>query len=299
MNEDKKALITTVKYVTGGQNLTIGQTYRYNHGDCTAGVDVRKRLYVTVKRDGLLCYCHNCGIGAFVKGDNTRANVVEGRDDAKRDYIPTPDELKVMTGTSPPVWAERRIAGLQSRGIYNAEIPLILQDAEYCYLIAYDYALLRTTEDAIDVVYFRDYLGFQKRNMAYPKVALPKYVTYRANRSLTMASMLIPVEQKSVDGVIVVEDLLSGINMVLAGYAAYVLYGCSMNIVDFNAKYRRISGDPPIYVWLDNDNAGIIRMSEQMSVRLGLIAPTYNVLVEKDPKDVADPSELIGKYNAR
>ena len=52
-------------------------------------------------------------------------------------------------------------------------------------------------------------------------------------------------------------------------------------------------------MWLDNDNAGIIRMGEQMRVRLGLIAPTYNVLVEKDPKDVADPSELIGKYNAR
>ena len=39
-------------------------TARYNHEDCPAGTDTRRRLYVTRKADAphlVLAYCHNCG----------------------------------------------------------------------------------------------------------------------------------------------------------------------------------------------------------------------------------------------
>ena len=41
--------------------MDVGETVRINHADCEAGEDTRRRLYITMKPDILLGYCHNCG----------------------------------------------------------------------------------------------------------------------------------------------------------------------------------------------------------------------------------------------
>lgn len=43
----------------------IGSEVRYNHTNCPAGTDTRKRLYIRKTADGYLAYCHNCGRGGI------------------------------------------------------------------------------------------------------------------------------------------------------------------------------------------------------------------------------------------
>jgi len=50
--------------------LMMGSTVHVNHVDCPAGVDTRRRLYVTRNKapsDLLVWYCHNCGQGGAFK----------------------------------------------------------------------------------------------------------------------------------------------------------------------------------------------------------------------------------------
>lgn len=60
---------------SAGALLAVGQTIHVNHEGCLAGVDARRRLYITRKMTDSghttdLAYCHNCGAG-FVNGDST------------------------------------------------------------------------------------------------------------------------------------------------------------------------------------------------------------------------------------
>lgn len=43
----------------------VDEQVNINHENCTAGIDRKSRLYIKRTNDGIVAYCHNCGLGGY------------------------------------------------------------------------------------------------------------------------------------------------------------------------------------------------------------------------------------------
>src|SRR5271165_6572543 len=69
------------EYKKGEKSLALGEQIHINHEDCSAGIDVKRRLYIKRVPGGLISYCHHCSGSGFFRLDDYPK--IEGQDNYK------------------------------------------------------------------------------------------------------------------------------------------------------------------------------------------------------------------------
>lgn len=218
----------------------VGKLVRINHTDCPAGLDRKKRLYIKRVDDKIIAYCHNCGC----KGIYT-------------------------TTTHKP----RNISVLKN--LHNkVEHTVTVQDVKF----PKDFTtnLMEFSKEALD--WLRKYIdvaAIKAHSIGYSpsmqRVILPVFnddgvLIFWQGRSLCKEHTPKYYNMKSVDKpymhliadayddrCVVVEDILSAINLHSNGYNAVALLGTSISTalaVELKDMYNAA------FVWLDDDTGG-------------------------------------------
>ena len=246
--------------------LDIGESKRMNHADCPAGVDTRRRLYVTRKADVLLGYCHNCGVSTSMylstrdRFRNPSTAVMSLPLPAHKPYrFPTTvrfDEIEEL-----PIEAN---AWLIQSNISRTE--------------ANDYGIKYVPENnSILIPFFRlkgfDYNGYQLRPL--DKHATAKYVNCVKYESEELGGITRgSYRGKESRCVVIVEDLVSAIHINRLGCPAYVNYGTQVKPIKLHHLSKEFD---QVLVWLDNDKPEVIEKARQMTDVLTLFMPMKNV----------------------
>ena len=257
--------------------VEVGETARYNHLDCDAGEDKRRRLYVTRKPDILLGYCHNCGESAsiYMGGDRYRTDGASVIPKPAKEYVePTVVE-----------WADKsNIPAAATAWRMKAKLSRTQARA---YDIGYD-----PVNDGIIIPFVgMDSVlkpnGHQLRPLHNRGGA--KYVNYVKDESEELGGTIWQAGTKDGTVCIIVEDYVSGIRVAEAGFTAYVNYGTQVKpgkLWQLAKKYNHI------IVWLDNDNEVVNKNAQQMYDILHMYKKPAAVVrrqVDKsDPKDFTE-----------
>lgn len=271
-----------------------GQTTRFNHTECTAGEDTRRRLYVTrTLADPTTCiaYCHNCQEGGRYDDNGyakyrTRkhfqgASLVKN---AVEDNVTEPPGL-IHVGVQWPIeaksWAYANKVGTIVAKYGVAYDP----SSDRVYLPRYRY--MRGRERHGELV------GYQLRNLH--KNSQPKYVTVQKKDAVGYMRMYPnghSFGEADSGCAVIVEDFVSGIAIIEATKldacgikpTVYVNYGTK---VDATMMYK-IAGDyDSVLVWLDNDSEHVIEQANTMVNTILLYSDSCEasrVITSSDPK---------------
>lgn len=252
-----------------------GDTERYNHHNCPAGKDTKKRLYLTMSEaypHSILCYCHNCGEGTAIKDGSYRSVIVGG----SKTLTPSANPLTNATvvdwnrhGPGVPLKSEPNKEVLA--GWFNEKgINLTMHRME-------DYGV-RYDDSKNEIIYpiwgsntMNNAVGWQTRNI---HGLGPKYKTTLLDKTAVCASLL-PQEYDGKYGntVVIVEDYLSGIKISECGFSALVLYGTHFNADKAIGTHLFDN----IVVWLDNDNPTVINHANTITRTLRLVLPMKRI----------------------
>ena len=263
--------LTTTEYMPYAPD-TMG-TERVNHDDCPAGVDTKRRLYVTRKEEGnVVAYCHNCG----------NSGVHGGASRHRSAHIPVPQveskagklEVKGNMKDQPYDWPKEMLHWLNECGIDLT--------------IAVKYGIVYDADDRRIIIpklnRSGDLVMFQSRRLYGD--GTPKYLTYKVKDAYYHDALEGKAEPNTC---IVVEDMLSAIRCAEAGYTAVPLF--TANATD-ETMLTMVREYDTIVVWLDNDNTTVIRSSSQCCRKLRALKGTHNaihqVLTSTDPKHYTD-----------
>lgn len=273
------------EYVRDVESMSAGTTIRFNHKDCPAGEDTRRRLYVTKPATGdeVLAYCHNCQMGG-------RWEIEGFRPDFSSDRVLTtelvkPGEWKYpVVSNTPEEWPADMRAWFYSHGI---SVPLLeLMGVGYSaqhhgvFLPMYNEVIFSVDKPPL----LLDIKGYQIRDL---QGAGPKYITAMKDREAQMYSILMMASPKEDRVGVVVEDLLSGIRIIQAAMTEELPVNV---LVNYGTKV-----DPHVLgqldadrftVWLDNDNDHVILQAETIGRTLQVInrKPVHVHKEKIDPK---------------
>lgn len=247
-------------------------TERVNHDGCTAGVDTKRRLYVTRKEEGnVVAYCHNCGISGVHSG-TSRFRVAHVPKAPKT--VEGTLEMKHNMKDKPYDWPKEMLAWLNECGIDLT--------------IAMKYGIVYDTDDRRIIIpklnKSGDLVMFQSRRLY--EDGTPKYLTYKVKDAYYHDALEGKVEPNTC---IVVEDMLSAIRCAEAGYTAVPLF--TANVTD-KTMLTMVREYDTIVVWLDNDNTTVIRSSANAVRKLRALAGTKEAIMQvqtsTDPKHYTD-----------
>ena len=281
-----------------GKDLEVGETTRVNHDDCSAGVDERRRLYITRPLSNpsfLVWYCHNCQQGGRT-GDGEYQDYRDERHKPTTSAIKqVSTELELPQNTLPvsdwsnwPSYA--KAWAMQNSLHYLPDIGIAFDpDSDRVVLPRWDEVHIKSngTTDLDDSVL----IGYQLRNVNGRSQA--KYLTAERDVAIGQYTRLIPSVEEVNDYAVIVEDLVSGLHIAKASCdprykggkkpVVYVNYGVKINptLMYTLAAYDYVT------VWLDNDSKHVERQANQMIRTIGLYNPNINlaqVRTCEDPK---------------
>ena len=289
------------KDILGGDIPRIGETTRRNHADCPAGIDTRKRLYITRPAntpDMVLVYCHNCQQGtAFnikeLGGFATSSfRTITSRDvkGEKPIHFSVPKSLT----TDKDLWPVEARAWAYKRGLDQK-------------VTTYSGIAYAATEHAIYLPMHREQtlcpgwtwagatLGYQLRLLN--ENAGSKYLTSLFSKHAQVYTKLSWHKNEEPDICILVEDFVSGVKLIntLARthphltVQALVNYGVQVKLEALAGTNAKIN-----VVWLDNDNEHVRIQADTIVRTWNMLSPSPVVKVEVpdlDPK-YATKSEL-------
>lgn len=274
-----------------------GETRRFDHKNCSAGEDTRRRLYLTrpVSNTGrVIGYCHNCQEGG---------SLWDGEHETYRNdrHEPTNEAVTIVEDVEPPnglvdilqdwtvnaqVWAmSNGLADHHIRGWHIAQDPT----SGRVYLPRYRSMYYWKAHEG--------YNGYQLRNVEGNRGA--KYITAHTSDDPGFTEMMTGTAK----GVaVIVEDLVSGIHLIEALHkfddvGVIVNYGVKINLEALHAmtQYARS------IVWLDNDSAHVNETAQCMARTLRLLSTNAcHVIVDStDPKhyNAEDIEEIFDGLN--
>jgi len=279
-------------YKTIVTDLGVGETARVNHDECTAGVDSRRRLYITrpqANPDAVVAYCHNCQMGGYLK-----TGTHEGYRDRQHPNTSVP-AAKIITDTVvPPKDMVEKIGHWPVEAIAWAYKNGLNQDLLDQYHIQYDPTSNRVYLPRYRAMYgtrYQDLMGYQLRNVQ-SLIRGPKYLTVvkDTDKGFTVLREHSATSPASTVGIIV-EDLISGIHVVKAALqmrsfnvVVYINYGTKVQL----DLLSRAAGIGNVMVWLDNDSTHVRAQAETMARTIKLIDSkcwTYVEGIACDPKN--------------
>ena len=250
------------------EHATIGVgVVHINHDDCPAGVDTRRRLYITRKDNGvILGYCHNCGSSGVSVHRYTVHRVAHVESMVTQEEISMPANLELY----PKHWPIEAFKWVSDAGIS-------LTTAQK-YALAYDLDTRRVIIPKFNLD--NELVMYQSRNVGLDDG--PKYITVKK----LGAQIHDPMRRSALvpsDTVVICEDQLSAIRIVEDGKCdAIPLYSSN---VKFTKLLTPGSNYGKIIVWLDNDGVAVTRHRDVLINNLRVIGKvTYGVYHHSDPK---------------
>lgn len=223
----------------------------------------RKRLYITRKADGVLAFCHNCGLAGYTRGKGM-AKAKRPRRDTVAEKVELPSPGTYDWGQWPP----KARGWLRKYGVTEAV------SRSRCVLYASDLdrvVLPYYHADGTLVLWQGRYLGDHKADK------VPKYLTCRRND--------YPCVWFSEHGhskrMVVVEDILSGIRIgSQEPCAALLSTGCNER-----GLLELLKRADNFVVWLDDDAHD---KAQKLAERISVVAPCRMVRTPLDPKCYTD-----------
>lgn len=287
-------MIRMTAYAAVTNDLAPGETVRVNHDDCPAGVDSRRRLYLTrtlANPDALIGYCHNCQTSGYIGNGTKYENYRKDKHDGTiRTTTVTTSNVEAPPHLEPKLglWPTHALAWA-----YRGHLDMTLVSK---YGIAYD--------SSSDRVYIPRYYvtadqlttprltGYQLRNTDAIR-DVPKYLTVvsDADQGYTVmyGSAINQHQGGYLSTVVLVEDYVSGINVIEAynGQSrmvhVIVNYGTKVNLEAMYAAAKF----PRVLVWLDNDSQHVKDQAKTMSRTIAMMnsqARVAMVAADTDPK---------------
>ena len=253
------------------------ETVRYNHEECPAGTDTRRRLYITRKDDGVIVgYCHNCGSsGMAVHGRTHYRSPTPVTVNKKVGVVTMPTNLEF----EPVLWPKEA-----TDWVLKAGVPLTTVRA---YGLAYDLDTRRVIIPKYNVD--NELVMWQSRSVGLDLG--PKYLTEIKKD----AQVHDPLGTKG-DVVVICEDMMSAIRLnMYTTYDAIPLFSSSVNITKLLtplANYDRI------VVWLDNDGAEVNRHRDQLKLQLRSLGKSVGVVYDQDDPKHYTYSNIISIVEA-
>lgn len=231
-------------------------TTRRNHEDCPAGVDRRRRLYVTVKDDNTIFgYCHNCGTSGRTGLHGPRIRRRDGKgDEKKQDQIPPTIPL-----------TPRHNAFLAAYGITDPVDVASLADED---------AMVFCNGNPLDpTMNYGVVRSFEKGQPKWCKVSGIQSLGYNVGAE---------------DALVVCEDALSAMKVAqLPRVAGTAILGTHLPIHSVGNQLITV-------VWLDNDSEIVIQAAHKIAKSLALQGrEVVLVLGVSDPKKYS--TEFIHK----
>ena len=254
------------EYVEELDEAVIGYQYNTNHRDCSAGEDVRKRLYIKRAPDGWMFYCHHCGNKGYLRA-------------ADKMYRGMP----VAIDDSPKI---SHVVKMLSKGLGVADVSMWPTEARIWW---YSYDLNDADALRFNVQWdnTRQRL-FMKAGGTWVGRGFGKggrYVCYKETTDL-------PYFYYSgiLNKIVVVEDVVSAYKVHKAGYNVLALLGTKASDRDLELLYNY----EDVIIWLDPDHPGQIGACE-LYKRINGVSDVMNVLAEQ-PKEVSYSriKELLG-----
>lgn len=241
-------------------------TERYNHDQCPAGADTKRRLYVTRKDDGsIIAYCHNCGNGGASLPRRTHY-----RRHDNRCLLRGVKEEVVMPLNAVPL-NDQRVPEEALNWIEDAGIPLTIAMK---YALAFDLDSHRVIIPKWDVD--NELVMYQTRNVGLDDG--PKYTTVRKKDG----QIHDPIGNRG-GTVVLCEDMLSAMKLDrMVGVDAIPLYSSN---VKFDKLLTPLENYDTIVVWLDNDNIEVNRHRDSLVRKCRHIGKRCVAVTEfSDPK---------------
>lgn len=254
------------EYVEDLDEAVIGYQYNTNHRDCSAGEDVKRRLYIKRAPDGWMFYCHHCGNKGYLRAADKMYRGMPAAD------VKTPTSSAIIDSLS--------------KGLFEEEVKLWSTEARIWW---YSYDL--NDVDAVrfnvqwDVARGRLFMkaggtwvgrGFGKggRYVCYKQTDTPAYFYY----------------SDSHNKIVVVEDVVSAYKVHKAGYNVLALLGTKASDKQLELLYNY----KDVIIWLDPDHPGQMGATELFK-RINGVSDVMNVLAEQ-PKEVSYSriKELLG-----
>lgn len=287
--------------------LEVGETVRINHDDCEAGTDTRARLYLTrpvSKPDLVLAYCHNCQQGTSISvGSNYR----DWHDPRYIKHGAVPNTVGEFS--LPKTLIEDAKQWPVDAYAYHINTLGDYLDAELAAKIgiAYDPNTHRVYFPQYETVWIDENLNTHCNDLwGYQLRAIdgkgPKYLTIKRDQDSSGTTVLRyqPNLGDTYKKTVIVEDLLSGIAIVVASHGerkaveVVVNYGLSVKL----EALVNITGTD-IYVWLDNDSSHVDERAKTFKRTIEMLHPFRNVKIVtdlNDPKRV-DDGDIIDRIH--
>ena len=255
-------------YIDEARGLQPGETVRVNHEGCPAGVDTKRRLYVTlgggvtdVPRDMVLAYCHNCSTGG-------RSSLGTRRSTASRS-VPKNLASEVVELPKGTTFLAHEFSPDALRWLRSYD--LVPDKGEVW--VGYD----RGTESLVFPCWSeRGVEAYQTRSFRSGWDG-PKYLTRRRYD----ADIPQPVSEGEV--LVLTEDTLSAVKVSkvpgLAGCPLWTAPKGLGKLLTLSKFYK------DIVVWYDNDNTQVRHNALQLARRLRCYHPRVYIVLDKvDPK---------------
>lgn len=228
--------------------IPLSTTVSVNHRDCSAGVDTRQRLYITVKAPGqYLCYCHNCGEGGVVRDGGPSIHLAKPAAPGVPEELRLPEGLVTWDASDFPGAAEDFLRQIPNAAAYAT--TGLGWDRESGRLILPIHRLLSGNGGIADTA--EELLGWQARRLWGSG---PKYLTVEsdacAQAGMEAAMYLWGETQPKV--LVLVEDWLSALHVAQSTQGAYVVPLFRFKIAAERLARLRKDHDN-LFVWLDND----------------------------------------------
>lgn len=288
--------------------MTVGETIHVNHDSCPAGVDTRRRLYITRKmqdngRVTDLAYCHNCGSGWADNSSITNARAmataalplapVPGLNLVDLNLVPAgtegfPDEARaflepILTGSGPSLGGGWSVDMLGDVGIgFNRDNGRLVLPI---------YESVGGVNGEPDEV--GELLGWQERRLYGTG---PKYITTDNGAPLETTVHLWTAAPKAI---CFVEDYLSAIRVSQSCPSVI-----AVPLLRYKVRAERVAelakSRLPAIVWLDNDRPEVEKEAqhiERLWKALGNKAVGTGAIIE--PKKCIGGTDWISGFIAR
>lgn len=247
-------------YIEGVEGRAVGYQYHTNHLDCPSGDDVKRRLYVKRAPDGWMFYCHHCEQRGYYR---------------LRDSLFRADDLFVSPDVRDTTLTDAVIAEL-SEGVANP-VPMSEWPPEARVWWA-SYGLTGEQAEWYRVTMYNDRLAIPWQGVVYSLRSFSgkgkKWLLFKdkgaqpQERAGTMSRTLV-----------FVEDVVSAIKVLEAGYSVWPLFGTNINTRALSACFNV----GRVVLWLDDDVAG---QTAAAHIRTQIVSGCTNICY-KQPKEVS------------
>lgn len=267
-------------------------TTRYNHEDCPAGMDTKRRLYVTKKEDGsVLAYCHNCG----------RSGVCGSPRSYRGDYLrKTPAAVTEVEGLCMDHFIDDYYSWPPEAVGFMKKVRMGSRGYIDKWKIMYNATSKRVVIPTYDVD-TGELVMFQERAV-YPGQE-PKYLTYREpGRDYNQPTIHTLDKGKDVNQALIVEDQISAMRCAEIG----IWQGHAIPLHTSKASDEllvKIARDyDKVGVWLDNDGVHVNRNRDEIARSLkGMGLQVIVIYNHPQPKDLRSNklAEILTSFSER